>query len=149
MIVKMSKLIGRGGCVSSIGDFTSVRILTTASGLKGKAFSGNHSRTFRGCHTCCRCQKVSSVIAKRPTLKHEGRVVQLFHAHPAIPAMYAYGQLPYFEYQAMELLGSSVEEVHSVPHALPATTVLQIADQMVNRSLLLMSTITISLNKPF
>ncbi|EKM77142.1 hypothetical protein AGABI1DRAFT_130561 [Agaricus bisporus var. burnettii JB137-S8] len=35
-------------------------------------------------------------------------VLRLLQGHPAIPAMYAYGRLPHFDYMAMELLGKDL-----------------------------------------
>ena len=47
---------------------------------------------------------------KRTVLRYESRILQLLQTHPAIPVIYGYGQLPHFEYLAMELLGPSVKE---------------------------------------
>jgi casein kinase I family protein HRR25 len=93
MIVKMSKHIGTGSCVSSIGDFTSV--LT-----KGKVFSRTIQEHSEDATRVAAVKKSRvSLRVKHPTLKHEGRVMQLFQGHPTIPATYAsaYGQLPNFE----------------------------------------------------
>lgn len=47
---------------------------------------------------------------KRPHLQHESRILWLLQGHPAIPAIFAYGHLPHFEYIAMEFLGPSLKD---------------------------------------
>lgn len=72
----------------------------------------------------------TSMRVKRPPLKHEARVLQLLGGHPAIPSVYGYGRFRHFEYLAMELLASSLEDLHK-DHALPLKAVFFIANQMV------------------
>jgi serine/threonine protein kinase len=68
---------------------------------------------------------------KRPSLKHEARVLQLLRGHPAIPSVYGYGRFRHFEYLAMELLASTLEDLHK-NNAFPLRAVLAIGNQMVN-----------------
>ena len=72
----------------------------------------------------------TSLRVKRPSLKHETRVLKLLRGHPAIPSVYGYGRFRHFEYLAMELLASSLEDLHK-DHAFPLKAVLSIANQMV------------------
>lgn len=71
-----------------------------------------------------------SLRVKRPSLRHESRILRLLQTHPAIPTLYGYGQLPYFEYLAMELLGSSISQPDGT--AIAPKTVVAIILQCVN-----------------
>ena len=64
---------------------------------------------------------------ERAVLRYESRILQLLQGHPAIPAVYGYGQLPHFEYLAMELLGPSIKDRAAGPIAVTTAsrTVLQ------------------------
>ena len=66
---------------------------------------------------------------KRTILRYESRILQLLQGHPAIPEIYGYGQLPHFEYLAMELLGPNVKDCTTGPVAI--TTVVRVVLQMV------------------
>ena len=66
---------------------------------------------------------------KRTILRYESRILQLLQGHPAIPAIYGYGQLPHFEYLAMELLGPSIKNCATGPVAV--ITVVRVVLQMV------------------
>ena len=50
--------------------------------------------------------------------------------HPSIPAVYAHGRFPHFEYLAIELLGRDLRDVVEKGQ-LPLDDVLKIADQLV------------------
>ncbi|KAF8886059.1 kinase-like domain-containing protein [Gymnopilus junonius] len=67
---------------------------------------------------------------KRPILQYESRVLQLLQGHPAIPALYGYGQLPHFEYLAMDLLGPSIKECSHGP--ISVTTAVRVVLQMLS-----------------
>ncbi|KIJ41982.1 hypothetical protein M422DRAFT_229492 [Sphaerobolus stellatus SS14] len=66
----------------------------------------------------------------RTFLCHESRVLQLLQGHPAIPVLYGYGQLPHFDYMAMELLGPSVKQ-HATGR-LPVRTVVRVVQQTLS-----------------
>ncbi|KAK2460496.1 hypothetical protein APHAL10511_007502 [Amanita phalloides] len=55
-------------------------------------------------------------------------MLRLLQGHPAIPAIYGYGQLPHFEYLALELLGTNIKDGVTEPVA--ATTVDRVVLQM-------------------
>jgi len=78
-------------------------------------------------------------------LRYESRILQLLQGHPAIPAIYGYGQLPHFEYLAMELLGPSIEGCTTGP--LGVTTVVRIVLQVVCVALRLLLTSSFTLLK--
>ncbi|TFK42043.1 kinase-like domain-containing protein [Crucibulum laeve] len=67
---------------------------------------------------------------KRPILRYESTVIQLLQGHPAIPEVYGYGQLPHFEYLAMELLGPSVKECAA--GRVPVKTVISVTEQTLS-----------------
>ncbi|KAF8344439.1 putative casein kinase-1 hhp1 [Amanita rubescens] len=77
---------------------------TGAYGLVFRAVESNSGRTV-----AIKKSRVSQRI-KRPILQYETRILQLLQGHPAIPVLYGYGQLPHFEYLAMERLGPSVKD---------------------------------------
>ncbi|KAF8994274.1 kinase-like domain-containing protein [Cyathus striatus] len=60
--------------------------------------------------------RVSRTV-KRPVLQHESRVLSILQGHPGIPVLYGYGQMPHFEYIAMELLGPNLCELVTGPVA--------------------------------
>ncbi|KXN86020.1 Casein kinase I isoform alpha [Leucoagaricus sp. SymC.cos] len=72
----------------------------------------------------------SSQRRKRPILQYESRVLQLLQGHPAIPEIFGYGQMPHFEYMAMELLGPSISEVAKGP--VSVTTATRVVQQMLS-----------------
>ncbi|RDB25721.1 Casein kinase I hhp1 [Hypsizygus marmoreus] len=72
--------------------------------------------------------RVSRTV-KRPTLRHEIRVLQFLKGHPAIPAVYGYGKLEHFEYMAMELLGPSIAEQKKDGAGVMVKTVIRVVDQ--------------------
>jgi hypothetical protein len=51
--------------------------------------------------------------------------------HPSIPAVFAHGRFPHFEYLAIELLGRDLRDVVEEKGKLPLEDVLKIADQLV------------------
>jgi len=97
---------------------------TGACGLVFQAAEVNSARTV-----ALKVSRVSQRV-KRPILLYEARILQLLQGHPAIPAIYGYGQLPHFEYLAMELLGQSIKDCHTGPAA--ATTVGRVVLQMLS-----------------
>jgi predicted Ser/Thr protein kinase len=76
--------------------------------------------------------RVSRTV-KRPTLRHETRVLQFLQGQAAIPAVYGYGQLEHFEYMAMELLGPSIAEQQKDGAGVMVKTVIRVVDQAVRR----------------
>ncbi|KAF9476309.1 kinase-like protein [Pholiota conissans] len=66
----------------------------------------------------------------RPILKYESQILQLLRGHPAIPALYGYGQLPHFEYLAMDLLGPSIKECTTGP--ISVRTTVRVVLQMLS-----------------
>ena len=80
-------------------------------GLVFQAVEANSGRT-----TALKKSRVSQRV-KRTILRYESRILQLPQGRPAIPAIYRYGQLPHFEYLAMELLGPSLKGCTTGPVA--------------------------------
>lgn len=76
--------------------------------------------------------RVSRTV-KRPTLRHEIRVLEFLKGQAAIPAVYGYGQLEHFECMAMELLGPSIAEQQKDGAGVMVKTVIRVADQAVRR----------------
>jgi len=76
--------------------------------------------------------RVSKTV-KRPTLRHETRVLQLLKGQAAIPVVYGYVQLDHFEYMAMELLGPSIAEQQKGTAGVTVMTVIRVMDQAVRR----------------
>jgi len=74
--------------------------------------------------------RVSRTV-KRPTLRHETRVLQLLKGQAAIPLIYGYVQLEHFEYMAMELLGPSIAEQQKGAAGVMVKTVIRVVDQAV------------------
>ncbi|KAF8056581.1 putative casein kinase-1 hhp1 [Lyophyllum atratum] len=72
--------------------------------------------------------RVSRTV-KRPTLRHETRLLQFLKGQAAIPAVYGYGQLEHFEYMAMELLGPSIAEQQKDGAGVMVKTVIRVVDQ--------------------
>ncbi|KAF8340935.1 putative casein kinase-1 hhp1 [Amanita rubescens] len=97
---------------------------TGAYGLVFQAVEANSGRTV-----ALKKSRVSQRI-KRPILQYESRILQLLQGHPAIPALYGYGQLPHFECLAMELLGPSVKDCAAGRVAV--TTVVRVVLQMLS-----------------
>ncbi|QRV96203.1 kinase domain protein [Ceratobasidium sp. AG-Ba] len=73
-----------------------------------------------------------SLRVNRTLLQHEARVLRFLSGHPAIPEVYAYGRTDHFELLSLELLERSLSEVVKESGSIPITTVLEIADQMLN-----------------
>ncbi|OBZ77476.1 Casein kinase I isoform alpha [Grifola frondosa] len=87
MIIKLGKLLGRGGY-------------------------GNVYRALDPENNIIAVKKSrASLRVRRPAMQHEARVLCMLQGHPAIPHLIAYGHLQHFEYLAMELLGKTLEEV--------------------------------------
>jgi len=97
---------------------------TGAYSLVFQAVEANSGRTV-----ALKKSRVSQRV-KRTILRYESRVLQLLQGHPAIPAIYGYGQLPHFEYLAIELLGPSVKDCATGPVAI--TTVVRVVLQMLS-----------------
>ena len=68
---------------------------------------------------------------KRPSLRHESRVLQLLQGQPSIPIVYGYGHLEHFEYIAMEYLGPSVAQQKEAGSSVQLETIIRIVDQTV------------------
>ncbi|KAF8961849.1 kinase-like domain-containing protein [Flammula alnicola] len=64
---------------------------------------------------------------KRPTLRHETRVLQFLQGQAAIPVVYGYGQLEHFEYMSLELLGPSIANIQKA--GVMAKTVFRVVRQ--------------------
>ncbi|CAA7270756.1 unnamed protein product [Cyclocybe aegerita] len=102
----------------------------------GKAFlgDGGYSVVFKateegsGKQVAIKKSRISKKV-KRSFLQHEIRVLQLLQGQASIPAVYAYGRLPHFEYMAMELLGPSVAQMLKEGAGLLVETVIQVVDQ--------------------
>jgi len=77
----------------------------------------------------------ASLALNNTLLNHERLLLQLLHGHPSIPKVLAYGRLKHFEYLAMELLGTALNDVRKRCLSLPAVNILVIADQMVRLKL--------------
>jgi len=73
----------------------------------------------------------ASLSLERTALRYEARVLMYVAGHPSIPAVYAYGRFPHFEYLAIELLGRDLRDVVEEKGQLPLDDVLKIADQLV------------------
>ncbi|TFK42013.1 kinase-like domain-containing protein [Crucibulum laeve] len=97
---------------------------TGAYGLVFQAIEANSGRTV-----ALKKSRVSQRV-KRTILRYESTVLQLLQGHPAIPVIYGYGQLPHFEYLAMELLGPSVKECAT--SRVPVKTVVSVIEQMLS-----------------
>ncbi|KAF5388176.1 hypothetical protein D9615_000077 [Tricholomella constricta] len=97
---------------------------TGAYGAVFQAVETNSGRTV-----ALKKSRVSQRV-KRTILRYESRILQLLQGHPSIPAIYGYGQLPHFEYLAMELLGPSVKDCTTGP--LAVTTVVRVVLQMLS-----------------
>ena len=110
-------------CKSSLLARSLYPIDPKPQGLVFQAIEANSGRTV-----ALKKSRVSQRV-KRTVLRYESRVLQLLQGHPAIPAIYGYGQLPHFEYLAMELLGPSIKGCTTGP--LAVTTVVRVVLQMV------------------
>lgn len=101
---------------------------------KGMLGKGSYSIVYRateegsGRTVAIKKSRVSNLV-KRPTLRHEARLLELLKGQAAIPAVYGYGQLEHFEYMSMELLGSSVAELRKDDAGVTVKTVIRIMDQ--------------------
>ncbi|KAG0706732.1 kinase-like domain-containing protein, partial [Suillus ampliporus] len=62
---------------------------------------------------------------------HERQILQRLQGHPAIPRIIANGRLEHFEYLAMQLLGTNLDDVRA-RRPLPAVNILVVADQMIS-----------------
>ncbi|TFK42042.1 kinase-like domain-containing protein [Crucibulum laeve] len=97
--------------------------------------SGGYSRVYQateansGRTVAVKKSRVSQRV-KRTNIRYESTVLQLLQGHPAIPEIYGYGQLPHFEYLAMELLGPSVKECAT--GRVPVKTVVSVTEQMLS-----------------
>ncbi|KAJ7035703.1 putative casein kinase-1 hhp1 [Mycena alexandri] len=97
--------------------------------------SGSYGLVFRavevGSETAVALKKSRvSLRVQRTILRHESRVLQLLQGHPAIPALYGYGQLPHFEFLSMELLGSNAKEL--LVNQVRVQTVVRVVQQMLS-----------------
>ena len=52
-------------------------------------------------------------------------------SHPSIPAVFAHGRFPHFEYLAIELLGDNLRDIVQEQGKLTLEYVLKVADQLV------------------
>jgi len=68
-----------------------------------------------------------------PMLRHEACALSLLAGHPSIPRVYAWGRSQYYEYLAMDLLGSPSQSVSTQPKRLELRSVLSLLVQMVRR----------------
>ncbi|TFK42034.1 kinase-like domain-containing protein [Crucibulum laeve] len=93
-------------------------------GIVYQAIEANSGRT-----AAIKKSRVSQKV-KRTILRYESTVLQFLQGHSAIPAIYGYGQLPHFEYLAMELLGPSVKECAT--GRVPVKTVVSVIEQMLS-----------------
>ncbi|KAM6494724.1 Protein kinase-like domain containing protein [Amanita muscaria] len=101
------------------------RILGSGTyGLVFKAVEAKSGRTV-----ALKKSRVSQRL-NRTIIRYESRILHLLQGHPAIPAIYGYGQLPHFEYLAMELLGPSVKDCATGPVAV--ITVVRVVLQMLS-----------------
>jgi serine/threonine protein kinase len=73
----------------------------------------------------------ASLTLKSTLLNLEQLLLQRLQGHPSIPKVLAYGRLKHFEYLAMELLGTALDDIHQRRPSLPTVNVLVVADQMV------------------
>ncbi|KAF8524723.1 kinase-like domain-containing protein [Gautieria morchelliformis] len=55
------------------------------------------------------------VAVKKSRVSLRAQVILSLPHHPGIPAIYAYGRLPHFEYLAMELLGPTLGDIQAQP----------------------------------
>jgi serine/threonine protein kinase len=73
----------------------------------------------------------ASLSLKRTALHYEARVLKRLAGHSSIPAVFAHGRFPHFEYLAIELLGPSLGDMVEEKGKLTLGNVLDIAVQMV------------------
>ena len=73
----------------------------------------------------------ASISLKRTGLHYEGRVLKHLGSHPSIPAVFAHGRFPHFEYLAIELLGGNLGNIVQEQGKLSLEYVLKVADQIV------------------
>lgn len=128
----MNAVAAKNSVNATAGVFKIVELLGT----------GGYGHVYRA--TCTSIEGAEHVVAlkksrvslrvKRPLLQHEARVLLRLQGHPAIPKLYAYGQLEHFEYLSMELLGPSLGNLHndSERRGFSLKTVLLVADEMLS-----------------
>lgn len=73
----------------------------------------------------------ASLRVKRPSLQHEGRIIQMLQGHPSILVLFGYGRFEHFEYLSMELLDVSLSDLYTSSHPVPIQTALALTEKMV------------------
>jgi predicted Ser/Thr protein kinase len=123
-----SAMVGKGAYVSSqVCPIAPSLIFSNEQSIVYKATEERSER-----QVAIKKSRVSRTV-KRPTLRHETRVLQFLKGQAAIPAVYGYGQLEHFEYMAMELLGPSIAEQQKDGTSVMVKTVIRVVDQAVRR----------------